>query len=75
MTVEDTGTGIPDDLLPNIFERFSNGANTGSGLGLSICNELTQQMKGTISIKSKVGKGTTIWVSLPCKASEITRKL
>jgi len=75
MTVEDTGTGIPDDLLPNIFERFSNGANTGSGLGLSICNELTQQMKGTISIKSRVGKGTTIWVSLPCKASEITRKL
>ena len=75
MAVEDTGTGIPDDLLSNIFERFATGANTGSGLGLSICYELTQQMGGTINIKSTVGKGTTVWVSLPCKAIEITRKL
>ena len=74
MAVEDSGCGIPDELLSTIFERFATGANTGSGLGLSICYELTQQMGGTINIKSKVGKGTTVWVSLPCKASEITRK-
>ena len=72
--VEDTGDGISADFLPTIFERFATGANTGSGLGLSICNELTHQMGGTINIKSTVGKGTTVWVSLPCKASEIIRK-
>ena len=74
ITVEDTGIGVSKQLLPSIFERFATGANTGSGLGLSICKELTQRMQGSINIKSTEGKGTTIWVSLPCKSSEITRK-
>lgn len=74
ITVEDTGTGVPQQLLSTIFERFATGANTGSGLGLSICKELTQKMQGSINIKSTEGKGTTIWVSLPCKSREITRK-
>ena len=74
IAVEDTGNGIPEDFLPTIFERFATGANTGSGLGLSICSELIQQMGGNINIKSKVGRGTTVWVTLPCKASEIVRK-
>ena len=74
IAVEDTGDGIEEDLLPNIFERFSTGASSGSGLGLSICNELIQQMGGTINIKSKVGKGTTVWFSIPCKATEVVRK-
>ena len=73
IAVEDTGEGISDDFLPTIFERFATGADTGSGLGLSICHELTQQMGGTINIKSRLGKGTTVWVSLPCKAGEIVR--
>lgn len=73
IAVEDTGDGIEEDLLPNIFERFSTGASSGSGLGLSICNELIQQMGGTINIKSKVGKGTTVWFSIPCKATEVVR--
>ena len=74
MAVDDTGDGIAEDFLPTIFERFATGADTGSGLGLSICHELTQQMGGSINIKSQKGKGTTVWVTLPCKASEIVRK-
>ena len=74
MAVDDTGEGIAADFLPTIFERFATGADTGSGLGLSICHELTLQMGGTINIKSSLGKGTTVWVTLPCKASEIVRK-
>ena len=73
IAIEDTGEGIDDKLLPNIFERFSTGASSGSGLGLSICNELIQQMGGTINIKSKVGKGTTVWFSIPCKMTEMVR--
>ena len=74
IAVEDTGEGIEEELLPTIFERFSTGANSGSGLGLSICHELIQQMSGTINIKSIVGKGTTVWFSIPCKATEVVRK-
>ena len=73
IAVEDTGEGIEEELLPTIFERFSTGANSGSGLGLSICYELIQQMGGTINIKSERGKGTTVWFSIPCKATEVVR--
>jgi PAS domain S-box-containing protein len=74
IAVEDTGEGIDEALQPTIFERFATGANSGSGLGLSICYELIQQMGGTINSKSKPGKGTTIWFSIPCKATEMVRK-
>ena len=73
LAVEDTGEGIRKQFLPTIFERFATGANTGSGLGLSICYELVQRMDGTINIKSEPGKGTTVWVSIPCKASDVVR--
>ena len=73
IAVEDTGEGIREEMLPNIFERFATGASTGSGLGLSICHELVQQMGGSINIKSKIGKGTTVWFSIPCKATEVVR--
>ena len=73
ISVEDTGEGIEEELLPSIFERFATGASVGSGLGLSICKELIQQMGGTINIKSAVGKGTTVWFSIPCKMTEVVR--
>ena len=73
VSVEDTGCGIPQSALGNIFERFVTTANEGAGLGLAICNELIKRLNGTINIKSDVGKGTTVWFSIPCKAYEIER--
>ena len=73
ITVDDTGCGIPEPELSHIFERFATGANNGTGLGLSICYELVHQMGGSINIKSEVGKGTTVWVTIPCQVSEIER--
>jgi signal transduction histidine kinase len=73
VSVEDTGCGIPQSALGNIFERFVTTANEGAGLGLAICNELIKRLNGTINIKSDVGKGTTVWFSIPCKAHEIER--
>ena len=74
VSVEDTGRGVEEKLMGHIFERFSTGASNGTGLGLSICYELIRLMKGTINIKSTVGKGTTVWFTIPCKAIEIERK-
>ena len=74
VSIEDTGSGIPEQSVAHIFERFVTGANSGAGLGLSICSELIRHMGGTINLKSTEGKGTTVWFSIPCKATEIVRK-
>ena len=73
VSVEDTGDGIPEESIEHILERFVTGANTGVGLGLSICHELIEYMGGKIQLKSKAGKGTTVWFTLPCKVLEMER--
>ena len=73
ISVEDTGSGIPKKAVKHIFERFVTGANTGAGLGLSICHELIEYMGGKIQLKSEEGKGTTVWITLPCKLIEMER--
>lgn len=73
ISVEDTGSGIPKEAVEHIFERFVTGANTGAGLGLSICHELIEYMGGKIQLKSEEGKGTTVWITLPCKLIEMER--
>jgi signal transduction histidine kinase len=77
IAVDDTGPGISPKKLEHIFERFNTPGNNdhGTGLGLPICKELVTQLGGTIDINSEVGKGTTVWITLPCEASEIEHKV
>ena len=75
ITIDDTGSGISEDQQKSVFERFSTSGNeNGTGLGLPICKELAEQMGGSIFINSAVGKGTTVWISLPCEATLIEKK-
>jgi signal transduction histidine kinase/DNA-binding response OmpR family regulator len=69
--VSDTGPGIPENLLPNIFDRFyqvesTSGPNAGgTGLGLALVKELTKLIGGTIDAQSPSGSGTTFILKLP----------
>ena len=63
----DTGCGIPKEDLPNIFEPFFTTKREGKGLGLGLSTVygIVERHKGTISVESVVGKGTTFTVKLP----------
>ncbi|MEU0074781.1 SpoIIE family protein phosphatase [Streptomyces sp. NPDC006332] len=71
LTVTDTGTGIPEDELPRLFERFHQvrGARSrsheGSGLGLVLVKDLVEAHGGTVTVDSRLGRGTTVTVDLP----------
>ena len=56
--VADTGTGIPDDRLENIFEDFKTTKRTGLGFGLAISRKIVDQLGGHIAVASTVGRGT-----------------
>jgi two-component system sensor histidine kinase ResE len=74
--VTDTGSGIPKEDLPFVFERFykADKARTrgraGTGLGLSIVKNIVEGHHGTITVRSKLGEGTTFSIQLPVQPEE-----
>ena len=72
IVIADTGIGIEEAALPYIFDRFyrsdsarSKESVSGYGLGLSLAKKIAEKHKGTITAKSRIGKGTTFSVSIP----------
>jgi two-component system sensor histidine kinase HydH len=63
--ISDTGPGIPEDLLPQIFEPLFTTKQTGTGLGLVSCKTIIEQHGGTIGVESTYGKGATFIITLP----------
>ncbi|MGE4556103.1 MAG: PAS domain S-box protein [Desulfovibrionaceae bacterium] len=75
-TIADTGAGVPDDRLNDIFSPFTqvDGSFTrsyqGAGLGLAICKRIVELMGGAMSVESEYGRGTTFYVSIPFKVGD-----
>jgi signal transduction histidine kinase len=70
LTVRDTGSGIPPEHLPRIFDRFyrndaARSCPGGAGLGLAIANGIVERHGGRLTIASTVGAGTTATIALP----------
>ena len=65
--VSDTGCGIPEEKLPQIFTRFEklNDFVQGTGLGLSICKSIVERLGGRIEVSSELGQGSTFALYLP----------
>ena len=71
MSVTDTGIGIAEDKIEHIFENFQQASSEtarlygGTGLGLAIAKQLVESQGGTITVKSKLGEGSTFSFILP----------
>ncbi|KMQ52212.1 PAS/PAC sensor hybrid histidine kinase [Chitinispirillum alkaliphilum] len=65
LSFSDTGTGIPEEKLPHIFDPFYTTKPNGHGLGLSTCYSIIHRHGGSIEVESETGKGTTFKVLLP----------
>jgi two-component system phosphate regulon sensor histidine kinase PhoR len=74
LSIQDTGRGIPEEALPNIFERFYRvpaleGETPGTGLGLAIAHRIIKNHGGTIDVESTLGKGSTFTLKLPASGT------
>jgi PAS domain S-box-containing protein len=76
LSVTDTGVGIPDEEVQDVFQRFFRSSNVradaiqGTGLGLSIVRSIVERHHGHIDVESRLGEGTTFTITLPL-ASEV----
>jgi signal transduction histidine kinase len=77
LRVTDTGIGIPADKLDYIFEKYTQSDSTitrrfgGTGLGLSITRDITAMMGGKIGVESVLAQGSTFWVSIPFRTTQL----
>ena len=75
LEVADTGSGIPEDKLPLIFEKFTQADSSisrkygGTGLGLAITKRLVEMQAGQIRVESRLGQGSTFTVEIPFEAT------
>nr|MCU0753314.1 HAMP domain-containing histidine kinase [Akkermansiaceae bacterium] len=78
LSVQDSGVGIPPEVLPRIFERFwqvdtsSTRKFQGAGIGLALVRSLTEAMGGKVNVESQVNQGTTFTIDLPAEAADTT---
>ncbi len=65
VVISDSGNGIPEEVLPQIFDPYFSTKDDGSGLGLSICHSIIKKHGAMISVESTPDEGTTFTIQLP----------
>ncbi|MFL6662122.1 MAG: ATP-binding protein, partial [Rhizobacter sp.] len=78
--VTDTGPGVAAELLPRLFQPFSQADSSttrqygGTGLGLNICRQLAELMGGVVGVASTPGEGSCFWAELPLDSAQAVRE-
>lgn len=67
LSIQDTGAGMTEDQIANIFKPFYTTKTRGSGLGLAIVDRIVKEHQGTIAVASEAGKGTRFTIDLPIR--------
>ncbi|MFC0242603.1 trifunctional serine/threonine-protein kinase/ATP-binding protein/sensor histidine kinase [Rhodopseudomonas telluris] len=65
LTIEDSGCGMSDEVLSKIFAPFFTTKANGMGVGLAICRSIVEMHRGTISVRSTIGQGSTFEIKIP----------
>jgi len=73
ISVTDTGSGIPADRLSKVFDDFVTTKRRGLGLGLAISKRIVEQLDGTITVESEVGRGTSFTLRFPAQSDGSTQ--
>jgi signal transduction histidine kinase len=73
ISVSDTGSGIPADRLSKVFDDFVTTKRRGLGLGLAISKRIVEQLDGTITVESEVGRGTSFTLRFPAQGEGSTQ--
>lgn len=72
--IEDNGPGIPEEVLPKIFEPLFTTKQTGTGLGLSSCDNIIKNHRGKISVNTEINRGTRFTINLPINPHQVFSK-
>jgi signal transduction histidine kinase len=70
LVIQDTGRGMPPEVLTKIFEPYFTTKVGGTGLGMVFVRQIIDEHRGTINLESEVGQGTTVTIRLPVRFSE-----
>lgn len=74
LTIDDTGSGIPQDMLPHIFEPVYSSGEIKTGLGLPYIKQIIDEHRGTIDIESQGRRGTKVTIRIPVFLGELDNK-
>ena len=68
VSVEDTGVGIPKENMDKIFQPLFTSKSKGQGFGLAVCKRMVEAHSGNITVKSRLGKGSTLTIEIPIRS-------
>lgn len=74
VTIEDEGSGIPEEKIRRLGEPFYTTKERGTGLGLMVSYKIVEEHHGTVEVESEVGKGTVFHINLPLQTVELRKK-
>jgi signal transduction histidine kinase len=74
LEIEDTGTGIPDEVRARIFEPFFTTKASGTGLGLAVVRRIVEGHGGTLEVRSRPGEGTVFGLRLPLGRGPVEKR-